>query len=78
MSHIVSFCDTIDNVRIVDGPSPNEGRVEVFMNGEWGTVCDDGWDLSDGNVICAQLGYPAALEVSSRVRYCLIIILALF
>ena len=44
------------HVRLADGPDVHSGRVEVFHDGSWGTVCGEFWDLYDAMVICRQLG----------------------
>lgn len=50
-------------IRLTGGTNPSEGRVEVFYNGTWGTVCEDNADLTVGDVVCHELGYLRALRV---------------
>lgn len=46
--------------RVRGGAVPWEGRVEVKLNGEWGTICDEHWDIVDAHVACKSLGYGSA------------------
>ena len=48
---------TNGDLRLVNGQTSNEGRLEICINGVWGTVCDDFWGTPDAQVACAQLGY---------------------
>ncbi|KAA0720894.1 Antigen WC1.1 [Triplophysa tibetana] len=67
--HDAGVICSILNVRLVNGDSRCSGRVEVLRDGQWGTVCGDGWDLTDASVVCSEMGCGDAIQVLNGAHF---------
>lgn len=56
-------------VRLAGGANDREGRVEVLVHGQWGTICDPYFDRGDANVVCRQLGFSVSSDVYTNSQF---------
>ena len=49
-------------IHLQGGTYTNQGRVEVYCNGQWGTICNDEFGSTDALVLCKQLGYNGYIK----------------
>uniref|UniRef100_A0A4W3GWU8 SRCR domain-containing protein n=1 Tax=Callorhinchus milii TaxID=7868 RepID=A0A4W3GWU8_CALMI len=62
---VVFQCSKDTHIRLMDGGSSCAGRVEIYYNETWGTVCDDSWGSLEADVVCKQLGCGSAVDTIS-------------
>ena len=67
-SYLNSMAEPFE-VRLEGDSDETQGRVEIMINGSWGTICDDNWDIVDASVVCRMLGYRRSLEATCCAQY---------
>ena len=73
LNTVYSNCTDFD-VRFINGASPNEGKVQICVNGVWGLLCSSSVDRNDARVVCSELGYQTGGKLQLHINILNIIV----
>ncbi|XP_042359266.1 deleted in malignant brain tumors 1 protein-like [Plectropomus leopardus] len=59
-------CSNSKPIRLMNGTNRCSGRVELFNDGQWGTICDDRWGMQEATVVCREMNCGTALSVKYK------------
>ncbi len=57
------------SIRLMGGASSNEGRLEIYYGGRWGSICENGWGAMTAEVVCTELGFNRPVRTTSGSQY---------
>ena len=61
---------SLENIRLTGGSTSYEGRIEVFLDGQWGTVCStEEITTAEAATLCISLGFGPPQSVVSGALY---------
>lgn len=60
--------DRVGTVRLIGGPDSSTGRLEVFHNSFWGSVCNKDWTINESRVVCHELGFTNGTVLTADYR----------
>ena len=68
--HVATWVpDRQGTIRLIGGPNNSSGRLEIFLNDSWGSVCNKGWSHSESLVVCRELGFSGAVIAANYLSF---------
>ena len=64
-------------MRLVEGYTRGLSIVQVCESEDWNTICAEGWDSTDANVVCRQLGFASKGLLHTKTLLFLVLLLNL-
>lgn len=71
VSSAVFFFPLTDSrpIRLMNGTGRCSGRMEIYHDGQWGTICDDRWGMQEATVVCQELNCGSALSIKYNAHF---------
>lgn len=68
LSFLIFLSSTDGSLNLAASYNRYNGRLEIYINNRWGTVCNNSFGKAEADVACRQLGYTEANSYGSAVE----------